>query len=194
MKLITTMVLTLSMVPAAVNAFELQGVGAAGVTAMTQAADIRVPAAPESSGVWKSLPSGGDAGGIQQIPTSIFAEGANAELRASLRKNMKPGASPNADAIVEVRGIGYGDIPPDYSVKSIAVYDGDTGRLVAAAENPKLVSNSFSWGKRMQTYSLVILKKDLDPAKNYVFAAEVAINGSYYWPVRSGLTAVQVSH
>ena len=194
MKLIITMVLALSMVPAAVSAFELQGIGAAGVTAMTQAGDIRVPAAPESSEAWKSLPSGGDAAAIHQIPTSIFAEGANAELRASLRVNMKPGASPTADAIVEVRGIGLGDIPPDYSVKSIAVYEGDTGRLVAAAENHKLVSNIFSWGKRVQTYSLEILKKDLAPAKNYVFAAEVSINGSYYWPVRSGLTAVQVAN
>ena len=194
MKLAITMVIVLSMVPAAVSAFELQGVGAAEVTAMASAADIRVPAARESSEAEKSLPSSGDAAAIQQIPTSVFAEGANAELKASIKMNMKPGASPNAAAIVEVKGIGLGDLPPNYSVKSIAVYEADTWRLVAAAEKPKLVDNIYSWGKRIQTYSLEILKKDLNPVKNYVFVAEVGINGSYYWPVRSGFTAVQVTH
>jgi len=45
MKRIITMVLALAMVPAAVSAFELQGVGAAGVIAIAQAADMAIPEA-----------------------------------------------------------------------------------------------------------------------------------------------------
>lgn len=123
---------------------------------------------------------------VAKIPTSIAANGASASVGASFWVNLMPGAPrPNAIAAVKISGTGFADAPPKFAVKSIAVYEKGTNKLVATIKNPKLVDSETVWGQKTQTYRLEVPKKDLDLNKQYTFVAETGINGSKAEPVRS---------
>lgn len=121
-----------------------------------------------------------------KIPTNIAANGASASVSASFWVNLMPGAPrPNAIAAVKISGTGFADAPPKFAVKSIAVYEKGTNKLVATIKNPKVVDSETVWGQKTQTYRLEVPKKDLDLSKQYTFVAETGINGSKSQPVRS---------
>ena len=123
---------------------------------------------------------------VPKIPTSIAANQASANVSASFWVNLMPGAPrPNAIAAVKIQGTGFADAPPRFAVKSIAVYEKGTNKLVATIKNPKLVDSETVWGQKTQTYRLEVPKKDLDLNKQYTFVAETGINGSKAQQVRS---------
>jgi hypothetical protein len=123
---------------------------------------------------------------VAKIPTSIAANQASANVSASFWVNLMPGAPrPNAIAAVKIQGTGFADAPPKFAVKSIAVYEKGTHKLVATIKNPKLVDSETVWGQKTQTYRLEVPKKDLDLNKQYTFVAETGINGSKAQQVRS---------
>jgi hypothetical protein len=123
---------------------------------------------------------------VAKLPTSIAANGASANVGASFWVNLMPGAPrPNAIAAVKIQGTGFADAPPKFAVKSIAVYEKGTNKLVATIKNPKVIDSETVWGQKTQTYRLEVPKKDLDLNKQYTFVAETGINGSKAQPVRS---------
>ncbi len=130
-----------------------------------------------------------------KIPTSISANGASAGVESSLWVNLMPGAPrPNAIASLTVKGTGFGDRPPKFAVKSIAVYEKGTNRLVATIKDPKLVDSKTIWGEKSQTYRLEIPKKDLDLAKQYTFVVDAGINGAAPQKVRSEFVKVDKAY
>ncbi len=121
-----------------------------------------------------------------KIPTNISANGASASVGSTFWVNEMPGSPrPNAIASVDVKGTGFADAPPRFAVKSIAVYEKGTNKLVATIKNPKLVDSETVWGQKTQTYRVEVPKKNLDLKKQYTFVAETGINGSKAEAVRS---------
>jgi hypothetical protein len=140
----------------------------------------------------KSVPS---TPNVSKIPTSIAANMASANVSASMWENAMPGAPrPNAHAQVSVSGTGFADAPPKFTVKSIAVYEKGTNKLVATINNPKLDTTATNRGMKTQTYRLDVPKKNLDVHKQYTFVVNTGINGSTPAKVRSEYVSISVAH
>ena len=125
---------------------------------------------------------------VAKIPTSIAANGASANVKASFWVNLMPGRGPrpNAIAAVSVSGTGFADAPPRFQVKSISVYEKGTNKLVATITNPKVQESETNWGQKTQTYRLEVPRSAIDERnKQYTFVVNTGINNSKPEKVRS---------
>ncbi len=148
-------------------------------------------------GIAKKASSGGGAPKVDvaKIPTSIAANGASANVEASLWINRMPGPGrggpKNAIASINVSGTGFADAPPKFQVKSIEVYEKGTNKKVATIANPKVQDSSTNWGTKTQSYRLEIPESKLDLNKQYTFVVNTGINGSKPQAVRSEYLKVE---
>src|SRR6185436_14435883 len=142
-------------------------------------------------GIAKKAGGGATKVDVAKIPTSIAANGASANVESSLWVDHMPGMPhPNAIASVSVKGTGFADAPPKFSVKSIDVYEKGTNKKIATVNNPKLVDSGTVWGQKTQTYRMEIPKTKLDLKKTYTFVVNTGINGSKPEAVRSDYVKV----
>lgn len=130
-----------------------------------------------------------------KIPTSISGPNAGASVDADLWASMMPGpisAPRTVGGSFTVRGVGFNDAPPDFEVSSVAVYEKDSGRLVARIPQPELQHEGlFGRGEQRSTYRLEFPLSSVDLSKQYTVVAETSINGAPAKSVRSEFGTIQ---
>ena len=196
MKIILMVVLAIT--AGSAQAAEFSGLQAFKAADIAAAAERYIAAAPApAKAVTGAEPLKGlsEAKAVEQIPTSMYIEGAYGGVKANLRLDMRPGAAPSKPAVAEVTVSGHGvpiGEPPQIAVASIKVYERGTGRLAAAFSSPRPENNFFSCEKRFHVFRLEIPRENLDPAGQYTFVAALSVNGSPAWDVRSEFGKMEI--
>lgn len=159
---------------------------------------LRTPVrAPEENGPTSGCGSHKPVGAVDpaKFPTSIMGPNAGASVEAELWASLMPGTGSEPRKVVgsfTVRGAGFNDAPPDFAVSSVAVYEKDSGKLVARIPQPELQHAGLSGrGEQRNTYRLELPLSSVDLSKQYTVVAETSINGAPAKSVRSEFGTIQ---
>lgn len=173
----------------------LQAFRAADIEATAERHNAQPPTPAKSETGAVGMKGLSEAKAVEQIPTSLYIEGAYGGVKAHLRLDIRPGAAPRKPAVAEVtvsgHGVQIGEVP-QLAVTSIKVYEMGTGRLAAAFSNPRPENNFFSCEKRFHVFRLEIPRENLDLAGQYTFVAALSVNGSLAWDVRSEFGKIEI--
>jgi hypothetical protein len=149
------------------------------------------PISKPPSNSYKARPSRPTGLDVGRVPTTLFANGASAEVKVSAWQNLMPGPGPRSGpkASVTVGGFGFNDVPPQFSVKQIEAYAQGTNKKILSVQNPEIAYTTGARGKTEVVFGLD-LPGDLDMEGHYAFVVTTQINGAAAQQVRSDFVGV----